>query len=165
MRAASGDRGSDGMQGRSLELRVPQFGTVRPGTRSMPPVVRVSLRVDGVPWEQVQTLESAEPGDHAFTVSCSDDGAIVVRFGDGERVSRLPAGAEYISAKYRAGSGSAGNAPEEDDTGGFGPLICVDLWTEEVIVIEDAELREPALGGPDTSVRDQSPGSESNNGC
>ena len=165
MRAASGDRGNDGMQGQSLELRAPQFGTVRPGTRSMPPVVRVSLRVDGVPWEQVQTLESAEPGDHAYTVSCSDDGAIVVRFGVGERVSRLPAGAEYISAKYRAGSGSAGNAPEEDDTGGFESLIYVDLWTEEVSVIEDVELTEPALGGPDTSPRGPSAGSESDNGC
>ena len=164
MRAGSRDRSSDGVRGWSLELRVPQLGTLDPGARATLPDVRVSVRVDGSPWEQVQTLESAEPDDDVFAVSRSDDGAILVQFGDGECGSRLPTGVEHISAHFRAGGGSAGTAPEEEDRGGLDSLIYLDVCTEEVSAIEDVELREPALGGPDTSIRGQSSGSESDNG-
>ena len=161
MRSEDRDRGGDVVQGWSLELRVPRSGAVHRATRSMLPVVGVSLRVDGIAWARVQTLESAESDDHVYAVSRADDGALVVQFGDGERGRRLPTGVERISAQYRSGRGSAGNVPEGEDTGGFESLIYVDLWTEEVSAIEDAQLREPAAGGPDTSSRGRSSGSES----
>lgn len=165
MRSGPRNRGSDRVQGWSLELRVPQLGTVHTGTRSIHPVVRVSLRVDGILWEQVPTLESAQPDDPAYVVSRADDGTLLIDFGDGQCGSRLPTGVECISAFYRAGCGSAGKVPQAKDTGGGESVAYVDVWTTEVAAIEDAQLREPALGGPDTSIRGQCPGSVNGSGC
>lgn len=165
MRSGPRNRGSDRVQGWSLELRVPQLGTVHTGTRSIHPVVRVSLRDDGILWEQVPTLESAQPDDRVYVVSRADDGTMPIDFGDGQCGSRLPTGVECISAFYRAGCGSAGKVPQAKDTGGGESAVYVDVWTTEVAAIEDAQLREPALGGPDTSILGQCPGSVNGSGC
>jgi len=55
--------------------------------------------------------------------------------------------------------------PQAKDTGGGESVVYVDVWTTEVAAIEDAQLREPALGGPDTSIRGQCPGSVNGSGC
>jgi len=117
----------------------------------MHPVVHVSLRVDGIPWEQVQTLVSAQPADRLFVLSTADDGTTTIEFGDGKRGSRLPPGVQSISACYR-------------DTGRGEYLVYLDVWTREVAALKDIQLRESALGGPDTSARGQRPDSVSGSG-
>ena len=147
MRLEPGNSGTNRVQGCSLGLRIPRYGTVQSGARSMHSVVRLSLRVDGILWEQVETLESAQPNDRVYVVSIGDDGTAAINFGDGKCGSRLPTGVTRISAHYRTGRGSAGNVPES--------FVYLDVWTREVTAIEDVRLIEPALGGPDTSIRGQ----------
>lgn len=100
----------------------------------------------------METLESAQPNDRVFVVSTADDGRATVKFGDGKCGRRPPTGVERISALYSAGGGSAGNVPENKDQGGGESIVYLDVWTSEVIVIEDVQLKDTALGGVDTSI-------------
>jgi hypothetical protein len=146
------------VQGWSLVLKIPRHTTVQPGGGSTHFILRVSVRVDGIPWEQVETLESARPNDQVYVVSTADNGTTTIKFGDGERGRPLPRDVERISAHYSTGGGAAGNVPEEKYQGGGGPIAYLDVWTKAVTAIEDVELREPALDGVDTSVGRQCPG-------
>ena len=120
-------------------------------------ILRVSVRVDGIPWEQVETLESARPDDQVYVVSTTDDGMTTIKFGDGKCGRRLPKSVERISANYRTGSGAAGNGPEEKDQAGEESIAYLDVWTRKVTAIEDVQLREPALDGVDFSIVRQCP--------
>lgn len=157
MRLEARNSGGNRVQGWSLILRVPRHGALQSGVRSMHFVVRVSLRVDGIPWKQVETLKSAQPNDRVFVVSTADDGTTTIKFGDGKCGRRLPTGLERISALYRTGAGSAGKVPRKkhEASGGGLDLVYLDVWSREFTVIEDVHLSEPALGGPDTSIRGQ----------
>lgn len=126
-----------------LGLRLPRRGSTRFK-------VRVILRVDGILWEQVETLKSARPDDRVYVVSIADDGRATIKFGDGKRGRRPPAEVQLVSAHYRTGDGSAGNVPEQ---GSKESIAYLDVWTKEVTAIEDVQLREPALGGVDSSDR------------
>ena len=68
----------------------------------------LEVRVDGVVWEQVESLDRASPGDRVMTVRARDDGTVTVTAGEGVHGARLPTGAENIGAIYRAGIGAGG---------------------------------------------------------
>ena len=157
MRLEPRKSGSNRVQGWFLVLRVPRHGTVQSGGGSMHSVLRVTVRVDGIPWEQVETLESARPNDQVYVVSTADDGMTTIKFGDGKCGRCLPRGVERISAHYSTGGGAAGNVPEKKDQGGGESIAYLDVWTGEVTAIEDVQLREPALDGVDSSVCRQCP--------
>lgn len=86
------------MQSWSLVLRIPMRSTVQSGLMPLQSIVRVSLRVDGTSWEQVETLESAQPNDRAYVVSVANYFTATIRFGDGKCGRRLPIGVEHITA-------------------------------------------------------------------
>jgi hypothetical protein len=157
MRLGPRKSGSNRVQGWSLVLRVPRHDTVQPGGGSTHSVLRVSVRVDGIRWDQVETFESARPNDQVYVVSTADDGTTMIKFGDGKCGCRLPKGVERISAYYRTGGAAAGNVPEKKDQGGAESIAYLDVWTKEVTAIEDVQLREPALDGVDSSVGGQCP--------
>ena len=46
--------------------------------------------------------------ERIFTTELADNGAVTVRFGDGERGARLPSGAQNVKATYRRGIGLEG---------------------------------------------------------
>ncbi|MEO3807256.1 hypothetical protein [Nonomuraea sp. B1E8] len=73
------------------------------GTRST-----LQLRVDGVRWDAVASLDTAGPGDRMFTERLDDDGRVTVTTGDGRHGARLPSGTENVQAAYRVGVGAAG---------------------------------------------------------
>jgi len=54
-------------------------------------------------------------GDREYTVEIADDGRATVKFGDGRRGSRLPAGGG-LTLRYRAGGGSSGNRKGRAET-------------------------------------------------
>lgn len=147
------------MQGWSLVLQIPRRGTVQSGSNSMQSIARVSLRVDGASWEQVETLEYAQPNDQAYVVSIANDGTATIRFGDGKCGRRLPIGVEHISAYYRAGGGSSGNVPKKKNqcNAEHLDLVYLDVWTREVATIEDVQICESALDGSDISIRGPRP--------
>jgi phage-related baseplate assembly protein len=73
----------------------------------------LEVRVDGVLWHEIASLDDAGPYDRVYEVRIDDDASTRVRFGDGERGHRLPTGSLNVAASYRAGIGAAGEVPDE----------------------------------------------------
>ncbi len=71
-------------------------------------VSTLTVRVNGVAWEEKTSLYEAGPDDPAYVVRIADDGTAAVLFGDGERGARLPTGQENVTAVYRFGVGQVG---------------------------------------------------------
>jgi len=68
----------------------------------------ITVAVDGAAWTRVPTLRRAGPDERVFTVSIEDDGTTEVRFGDGTRGLRPPAGSK-LTVTYQTGGGATGN--------------------------------------------------------
>ena len=73
------------------------------------PAPALEVRVDGVRWRRVGSLDRAGPRDRAYVVVLDEAGDAHVKFGDGVHGARLPAGEANVEAEYRAGAGLAGN--------------------------------------------------------
>ncbi len=69
----------------------------------------LEVRVNDVRWDEKPTLFDAKPSDRAYVVRTDEQGKTFVQFGDGDRGARLPSGTNNVRAKYRKGSGAAGN--------------------------------------------------------
>jgi hypothetical protein len=69
----------------------------------------LAVRVNGILWNEQQSLYGLSNGDRAFAVRIADDGTTTVTFGDGSSGSRLPTGSQNVVAAYRTGIGSSGN--------------------------------------------------------
>jgi len=66
----------------------------------------LEVRVDGIPWKEVDKLSGHGPRERIYTTSIGDDGTVTVQFGDGLSAgSRLPTGDDNVHATYRKGIG------------------------------------------------------------
>jgi predicted phage baseplate assembly protein len=68
----------------------------------------LSVRVNGLEWQQAPSLYGLEGDSQRFIVRLDDEGRSTVIFGDGRSGARLPTGQENIVATYRSGIGAAG---------------------------------------------------------
>ena len=68
----------------------------------------ITVAVDGAAWTRVQSLRRAGPDERVFALSTEDDGTTEVRFGDGSRGLRPPAGST-LTVTYKMGGGATGN--------------------------------------------------------
>jgi hypothetical protein len=68
----------------------------------------LQVRVNGVLWQERDSLLQVAPADEVFTVRIQNDGKTDITFGDGVRGARLPSGAENVVATYRSGLGADG---------------------------------------------------------
>lgn len=66
------------------------------------------IRVDGVAWEEVNTLYGQAPDARVYATELGADGHLMVRFGDGRFGARIPAGQGNVVATYRVGIGLSG---------------------------------------------------------
>jgi hypothetical protein len=80
---------------------------------TMPAGVRADLQVAvaGERWTQVARLNDAAPADSSYQVRQSEDGSLLVGFGDGTHGRRLPTGVNNVQVVLRQGNGIAGNLP------------------------------------------------------
>ena len=69
----------------------------------------LQVRVSGVDWTEVPSLYQQSPSGQVFATLNQSDGTTEVIFGDGVEGATLPTGQNNLQAKYRIGSGSAGN--------------------------------------------------------
>lgn len=67
----------------------------------------LTIRVDGVVWDEVPSFHDCGPDDRVYIVRHDEEQRSVVRFGDGERGARLPSGVKNVVATYRFGAGFA----------------------------------------------------------
>lgn len=72
--------------------------------------VRPELDIDvsGVRWHRRDRLFGAGPDERAYEVTHDEEGAPLVRFGDGRTGALLPSGRSNVTATYRQGLGTAG---------------------------------------------------------
>ena len=68
----------------------------------------LTVRVNGVAWEQAGTLYDLAPDAKSFIVRLDDEANARVMFGDGKMGARLPTGQENVRATYRSGIGLQG---------------------------------------------------------
>ena len=103
------------------------------------------LSVDGVPWQQVDTLLDSQATDQVFRVEIEDDGEATVVFGDGT-FGQSPAEDATVTATYRVGGGAAGNVGPDTLTqaSSAAPLPWLISVTNPV----------PAIGGRDLESAD-----------
>jgi len=71
----------------------------------------LTVRVDGVEWRRVDTFFGRAPGERIYVVDTLENGAARIRFGDGARGARPPAGVGNIRADYRHGAGATKPPP------------------------------------------------------
>lgn len=74
------------------------------------PTTTLRIAVAGRPWQRVPALAAAGPADEVYQMVRGPEGGVVVRFGDGERGARLPAGRDNVVATYLTGGGPDGEA-------------------------------------------------------
>lgn len=73
----------------------------------------ITVRVDGVAWEEARALTNIAPDARAFTLRRDAEGRTRVIFGDGAEGSRLPFGRDNVVATYRTGLGPEGAVAAE----------------------------------------------------
>ncbi|MFN4089337.1 MAG: putative baseplate assembly protein [Alphaproteobacteria bacterium] len=73
----------------------------------------LTLRVNGEAWSEVDSFHGQTGGARVYTARQDDDGATVVRFGDGRTGARLPTGQGNVVATYRQGLGLEGRVAAE----------------------------------------------------
>ncbi|HEY0172794.1 MAG TPA: putative baseplate assembly protein [Pyrinomonadaceae bacterium] len=68
----------------------------------------LEVRVNGLPWQEAETLYGMGPKDRVYITQLADGGVATVKFGDGVSGARLPTGSENVEAEYRKGIGLEG---------------------------------------------------------
>lgn len=104
----------------------------------------LTVAVDGVSWSRVAALYGQGASARVYTLRTDDDGSVHVGFGDGERGARLPTGQENVVAKYRAGSGSAGEVAARS----------LALLKKRPLGVRSVLNPEAAFGAEDPETRD-----------
>lgn len=102
----------------------------------------LSVRIDGVEWEEVSDLYQRGPGARVYKTSLTDAGETVVEFGDGISGARPPAGRDNIVAEHSRGLGAAGNLRTGQ----------LSLPLDRPLGLKEVENPVPATGGADAEA-------------
>jgi predicted phage baseplate assembly protein len=105
----------------------------------------LAVQVNGIPWEEVDTLATAGPNDRVYVSEADATGKRTLTFGTGRNGMRLPTGMLNAIANYRSGIGSSGNA----DAGK------VSLLATRPVGVKAVTNPIPASGGSDGDTTDQ----------
>jgi len=145
--------GSASQSNQVFLLKISDVSFVADSTQATGVRADIAVRVDGAEWKQVSTLNDSGPADPHYVVRMTEDGHILIGFGDGTNGRRLPTGTNNIRVALREGTGLAGNIPAGSLTKPVKPHALV------------AAVRQltPATGGNDmettASLRENAPAS------
>ena len=106
IRHSWGERYAAGLEPDDPGLAGPASGLAGPDPRAALPVLAVG------DWQPRRDLLSSEPRDRHLVGETTNDGELVLRFGDGRQGLPPPAGGR-LEARYRVGNGTAGNVGAE----------------------------------------------------
>ena len=104
----------------------------------------LTVRVDGVAWDEVPDLYDRGPTARVFATALDDKGVTTVRFGDGISGARPPAGRDNIQARHRTGLGAAGTLRAGQLT----------LPIDRPLGLKEVVNPRPATGGADAETTD-----------
>ncbi len=105
----------------------------------------LAVRVDGVLWEERESLIDAGEKEAVYTTRTDDEGRTSVSFGNGVEGRRPPTGVENITARYRVGIGKPGNVRAKQ----------ISLLASRPLGVKSVENPLPSSGGADAETRDQ----------
>ena len=108
----------------------------------------LTLRVNGVEWQQVDALYSSQSDSEHYSVRIDNEAVPTVTFGDGIHGARLPTGQQNITAQYRSGIGIAGEVAAES----------LSLLKQRPAGISGVTNPEAASGAEDPETRDDARG-------
>ena len=72
-------------------------------------VPTLEIRADGLLWHRADAFTGRGPTERIYVLDTAVDGRSTVTFGDGVNGARLPTGHENVRARYRFGTGAAGD--------------------------------------------------------
>ncbi len=145
--------GSAAQSNQVFLLQVADVSFVADSTQTTGVRADITVRVAEREWTQVATLNDSGPADPHYVVRMTEDGYILVGFGDGSNGRRLPSGINNVRVSYRKGTGLGGNLAAGSLTKPVKPHALV------------ASVRQPtaAIGGNDmegtASLRENAPAS------
>jgi predicted phage baseplate assembly protein len=147
-RATEGETVSEVLGGGGAPLTVTFALSRRPLTYVSAPTPSgaastLQIVVNGVIWQEVESLAEAGPSDRVFVTEAAGVGPPVIRFGNGIHGARLP-GAAAIIAHYRTGLGAGGNC----DVGQISQLL------SRPAGVHGVTNPRPASGGADPEETD-----------
>ena len=140
----SGD-GTQSMQ--QFQLHYPQV-TYVPATTAGGAQSTLQVKVNDIPWQEVDTLANAGPSDRSYITKTDASGNTTIQFGDGVHGMRLPTGVANVRATYRSGIGTPGNV----DSGRITMLATRPLGVKSV------SNPLPSTAGADSETTDQGRG-------
>ena len=103
--------GSASQSNQVFLLQVNDVSFIADSTQATGVRADIAVRVGGAEWKQVSTLNDSGPADPHYVVRMTEDGFILIGFGDGTNGRRLPTGANNVRIAFREGNGPAGNIP------------------------------------------------------
>ena len=102
----------------------------------------LTVRVDGVAWEEVADLHDRGSEAQVFRTVLTDDGQTIVEFGDGRSGARPAPGRDNIVARFSRGLGRAGNLRAGQ----------LSMPLDRPLGLREAFNPLPATGGSDAEV-------------
>jgi predicted phage baseplate assembly protein len=105
----------------------------------------LAVRVNGVLWNEVDSLANAGPNDRVYVTEADSTGKRQITFGTGRNGMRLPTGAANVIATYRSGIGTGANADASKVT----------LLASRPMGVKSVTNPIPASGGADGDTTDQ----------
>lgn len=153
IREAWGDAYAEGLDATGTAFAGPAAGAIDQDPHDAAAVVRLATDPDAVAWTVRRDLLDSGPDDRDVVAETDDDGAVHLRFGDGE-LGRAPAPGTAFRTAYRVGNGIEGNV----GAGTIGHLV---LRTGDPSVVRLVDNPFRARGGTDpqplTEVRQMAP--------
>lgn len=86
--------------------------TFTPGSGAGGVASSLTVLVNGVRWNEVDSLYDRPPDDRVYVTRQDEEGATIVQFGDGRTGAPLPTGVSNVRAAYRYGAGLEGRVGE-----------------------------------------------------
>jgi hypothetical protein len=111
-----------------FRLEVPDVSFVDDPTRASGVRADLQVTVQGRRWQQVASLAASGATDAHYSVEPTEDGDLVLTFGDGVHGRRLPTGQNNVRVSYRQGSGGRGMV----EAGGLTRPLRPSPWVEAV---------------------------------
>ncbi|MEU8829470.1 putative baseplate assembly protein [Streptomyces sp900116325] len=105
----------------------------------------LEVRVDGLLWQEVDSLAGRGPRERVYVSGTAGDGRTTVTFGDGVHGARLPTGHENVRARYRFGTGRAANVGADRITQAITRPLGVTAVTNPQPATGGAEADGPGL--------------------
>jgi hypothetical protein len=111
----------------------------------------IEVKVGEQVWQQVSSLDDAGPADPHYTARLTEEGHVLIGFGDGRHGRRLPTGTSNIRVTFRTGAGLAGNVAAGSLVKPVKPHVAIDK-VRQPLVATGGNDREPI-----TSLRSNAP--------